>query len=290
MERTVAVIKPGAVCRKSVGAIVDAIEHQGFEILDIQRLAMTPVQAADFYSEHAGRPYYDALIGHTLSGPCVALLLERDDAIQQWRQAIGPTDPQQGRRIHHLRAMYGWKSPDNALHGSDSTDAALREAAILGLRDRSVRGEPAPVDTTPAIRFERLYASAVLPRKSTRGAAGYDVSIAFSGDVPPGETRLFPTGWRIAVPDGYEAQLRSRSGLAHAGVVVANSPATIDADYRGPLLVLLHNNTPAVKSFAVGDRVAQLLLQPVQPARLVVVDKIEIDTARGEGGCGSTGK
>ena len=132
-----------------------------------------------------------------------------------------------------------------------------------------------------------------LPAYQTAHAAGLDLLAAVAADTPlvlqPGTHALVPTGLSIALPEGFEAQVRPRSGLAAKhGVTVLNAPGTIDADYRGEVMVLLVNH--GTEPFAVtrGMRIAQLVVTPV--ARAVVVEVAELDvTARGSGGFGSTG-
>src|SRR3954452_17006117 len=121
-----------------------------------------------------------------------------------------------------------------------------------------------------------------LPRYQTPGAAGMDLPAALREPVTiaPGERVLLPTGWSFAIPEGFEAQVRPRSGLAwRHGVTVLNSPGTIDADYRGELKVLLVNLSDAPFRLTRGERVAQLVVCPVERAELVVVDELET-TAR----------
>jgi dUTP pyrophosphatase len=130
-----------------------------------------------------------------------------------------------------------------------------------------------------------------LPAYMTPGAAGMDVRAAVEDELvlQPGECSLIPAGFRMAVPPGYEAQIRPRSGLAlKHGVTVMNAPGTIDADYRGPVGVLLANL--GAEAFVVrrGDRIAQMVIAPVCRARLVVTESLP-ETARGAGGFGHTG-
>jgi dUTP pyrophosphatase len=97
-----------------------------------------------------------------------------------------------------------------------------------------------------------------------------------------------PTGLRLAIPEGYEGQVRARSGLARRGLLLPNAPGTIDADYRGEVLVLLLNAGDEVVTLAHGDRVAQLVIAPVTRAGFELAEDLD-DTARGAGGFGSTG-
>jgi len=130
-----------------------------------------------------------------------------------------------------------------------------------------------------------------LPRRATPGSAGYDLCAAVEGalELRPGERALVPTGFAIAVPEGYEAQVRPRSGLAlRHGVVLPNAPGTIDSDYRGEVKVILLNLGDAPVTIRRGDRVAQLVISAV--ARAEWDERVDLDaTARGAGGFGHTG-
>jgi dUTP pyrophosphatase len=130
-----------------------------------------------------------------------------------------------------------------------------------------------------------------LPEYQTAGAAGMDLHAAVVEPVvlAPGERRLIPCGFSIAVPEGYEAQVRPRSGLAHKfGVTVLNAPGTIDADYRGEVGVILVNHGDAPFTVRRTDRIAQLVVAPVTRIRWTVADDLP-DTSRGAGGFGHTG-
>jgi len=130
-----------------------------------------------------------------------------------------------------------------------------------------------------------------LPAPATAASAGADLLAAVTEPVTlqPGGKALVPTGIAIALPNGYEAQVRPRSGLAaEHGVTLLNSPGTIDADYRGEVRVLLINHGNEPFRIARGMRVAQLVVAPVARARWLVVEDLE-ETARGAGGFGSTG-
>ena len=124
---------------------------------------------------------------------------------------------------------------------------------------------------------------------ATDGAAGMDVCAAEDVELAPGGRHAVATGFAVAIPHGYEIQVRPRSGLAFKhGISVPNAPGTIDSDYRGELKVLLINH--GAESFAIsrGDRIGQLVLAPVTRAAFSAVDDLD-DTARGSGGFGSTG-
>lgn len=128
-----------------------------------------------------------------------------------------------------------------------------------------------------------------LPAYATDGAAGMDVVSAEDVTIAPGARHAVATGLSMAIPQGYEIQVRPRSGLAFKhGITVPNTPGTIDSDYRGELKVLLINHGDQAFAIARGDRVAQLVLAPVTQAQWDEVDELD-STQRGEGGFGSTG-
>ena len=130
-----------------------------------------------------------------------------------------------------------------------------------------------------------------LPAYSTADSAGMDLVAAIDGELAlaPGERVLVPTGLAIALPAGFEGQVRPRSGLAlKHGVTVANSPGTIDADYRGEVQVILLNTGPAPFQVARGMRIAQLVVAPVVRAAWTEVAELP-ESGRGAGGFGSTG-
>ena len=133
-----------------------------------------------------------------------------------------------------------------------------------------------------------------LPAYQTAHAAGLDLIAAVADDAPltlePGRSALVPTGLHIALPEGFEAQVRPRSGLAAKhGVTVLNAPGTIDADYRGEIGVLLINHGQAPFVIRRGERIAQLVIAKVEKALWQSVDTLP-DSARGTGGFGSTGR
>ena len=137
-------------------------------------------------------------------------------------------------------------------------------------------------------------AGLALPAYQTTHAAGMDLLAAVPADVPmileTGQYALVPTALIIALPPGYEAQVRPRSGLAaRHGVTVLNSPGTIDADYRGEIGVLLINHGAAPFTIQRGERIAQMVIAPVVRAELVAMTELN-ETDRGAGGFGSTGR
>lgn len=128
-----------------------------------------------------------------------------------------------------------------------------------------------------------------LPAYATAGAAGMDVLAAEAVTLAPGARHAVATGLSLAIPEGFEVQVRPRSGLAlKHGITVANAPGTVDSDYRGELKVILVNLGGEPFAIARGDRVAQLVLAPVVRAAWAEVHELD-ETARGGGGFGSTG-
>ncbi len=128
-----------------------------------------------------------------------------------------------------------------------------------------------------------------LPARATAGAAGADLVAAEEATIAPGSVHAVATGIALAIPEGYEGQVRPRSGLAlKHGVTVLNAPGTIDADYRGEVKVILINHGSVPFRIARGDRIAQLVVAPVTATRFERVEALT-DTARGTGGFGSTG-
>ncbi|WP_332687680.1 dUTP diphosphatase [Devosia sp.] len=133
-----------------------------------------------------------------------------------------------------------------------------------------------------------------LPRQQSAGAAGMDIAAALAPDevieIAPGRTAMIPSGFAMALPQGYEAQIRPRSGLAAKfGVTVLNAPGTVDADYRGEVKVMLINHGQAVFAVRRGERIAQVVVAPVSQVFFKELETLD-ETERGEGGHGSTGR
>ena len=133
-----------------------------------------------------------------------------------------------------------------------------------------------------------------LPTRATPGSAGFDLRAALDGDLvlAPGQREAVPTGLAMAIPPGFEGQVRPRSGLAlKHGITLINTPGTVDSDYRGELRIPLWNSSDTTYVVRRGDRVAQLIIAPVVAAELEwVSDLAELDpTQRGSRGFGSTG-
>lgn len=122
-----------------------------------------------------------------------------------------------------------------------------------------------------AVKFRKLVPWAKIPEYDTRNAAGCDVSVAILDNIVlyPNEIKSLPTGFAMLIPPGFEAQIRSRAGMANKGIVVANSPATLDGDHTDEIKILLHNITSKPIRIIPGQRVAQMVFAPVVTAKFV---------------------
>lgn len=142
VERTLAIIKPDAVHKSE--EIQDIILRSGFAILQKRRVHLTPEQASDFYAEHYGKLFFASLVAYMSSGPIIALVISRDQAISYWRELIGPTNTIKARQTHPdcLRAIYGTDDQRNAIHGSETFSQAEREIRFF-FPDSVI--EPVPV-------------------------------------------------------------------------------------------------------------------------------------------------
>lgn len=140
-------------------------------------------------------------------------------------------------------------------------------------------------------KVKKLHEDAKLPVYANKlGDSGADVFAIDNYSIAPGERALVKTGIAIVLPDGYECQVRSKSGLAlKRGLMVLNSPGTVDNEYRGEVGVILYNTSNETQHIEKGDKVAQLVIVPVQQSFFVEVDEMD-ETSRGAGGYGSTGK
>lgn len=141
------------------------------------------------------------------------------------------------------------------------------------------------------VKIKRVDSSLNIPRYAHEGDAGVDICSRVDMTINSGERALVPTGIRLAIPKGYEGQIRPRSGLAiKHGISVVNSPGTIDSHYRGEVCVIMINHDKS-NDFKIkkGDRIAQLVFKKVEYVEFEEVDELD-DTIRGEGGFGSTGK
>lgn len=158
--------------------------------------------------------------------------------------------------------------------------------------------EPRPARAgSPTVLVKRLDPKAVLPAAQSGGAAGLDLAAclprhahAHTVTLQPGEIVKIPLGFAVAIPEGFEGQVRPRSGLATTqGVTVPNAPGTVDADYRGEMFVALINLGRHPHTVHHADRIAQLVIAPVTRPRLIETDELD-QTPRGSGGFGSTGR
>lgn len=141
------------------------------------------------------------------------------------------------------------------------------------------------------VSFVRLHEDAKLPVYATDGAAGADLHSIEDMILESGERALVPTGLACSIPEGFEIQVRPRSGLAFKnGVTVLNAPGTIDSDYQGHLFVMLYNTDASPHLIVKGDRIAQIVVAPVIQATFSFIDAIPEKTARGADGFGSTGR
>ena len=148
------------------------------------------------------------------------------------------------------------------------------------------------MDEPVEVRIARIHADALLPVKGSDLAAGFDLHSVERVEVQKGTTEMLPTGLVLAIPPGWEGQIRCRSGLGKRGLILPNGIGTIDADYRGELMVLAHWIGEG-DSFVVekGERIGQLLFKRVPQIHFVEVKREALEeTERGEGGFGSTGR
>jgi nucleoside-diphosphate kinase len=130
MSRTFTLLKPDAVANKNTGAILDVIIKNGFKILAMKMLHLSPEKAGAFYDVHKARPFYNDLVKYMSSGPIVAAILEKDNAIEDFRALIGSTDPSKAAP-GTIRAMFAKSIDANAIHGSDSGENAEIEGAFF---------------------------------------------------------------------------------------------------------------------------------------------------------------
>lgn len=140
------------------------------------------------------------------------------------------------------------------------------------------------------VLLKKLNSNGSIPTYMTRGSSGLDLYSAEEKIIPPGKWEIISTGIAVEIPQGYEGQIRSRSGLAkNYGVFVLNSPGTIDSDYRGEVKVILMNLGNEPFRINIGDRIAQLVIAPVVHAEILEVEALS-NTERNDGGFGHTGR
>lgn len=143
-----------------------------------------------------------------------------------------------------------------------------------------------------SVRIKKLRENAVVPTYGSEFAAGADIYAATEGSVTiePGETKFIPTGLAFEIPEGYAGFMHARSGLASKrGLAPANKVGVIDSDYRGEVMVALHNHGKESQTVEEGERIAQMIIAPYITAEFVLSESLD-DTSRGEGGFGSTGR
>jgi len=141
------------------------------------------------------------------------------------------------------------------------------------------------------IKFKKLNSKAKLPFFASKGAVCFDLHACIMSEIlhiEPNSTTVVKTGLACEVPEGYELQIRSRSGIACAGVSILNSPGTIDSDYRGEIGIIMHNHNNVYFIIEDGDRIAQGAVRVVPKIEIVEVEELS-ETERGENGFGSTG-
>lgn len=140
------------------------------------------------------------------------------------------------------------------------------------------------------LKIRKLVPEAILPKYQTQGSAGFDLCAVQSATIPAGKWALIPTGLAFSFKEGYEIQVRPRSGLAlQYGITLLNTPGTIDSDYRGEIKVIMMNLGNEDFVINKGDRIAQAVLCKVKQAKIKEVEVLD-ETKRGEDGFGSTGK
>lgn len=140
------------------------------------------------------------------------------------------------------------------------------------------------------IKIKKLDKNAIMPQYKSKGASGFDLCAIESCVIPSGKFALVRTGLAFSIKNGYEVQVRPRSGLAlNHGISVLNTPGTVDSDYRGEIKVILINFGESDFEIKIGERIAQAVLCKVKQAKLIEVEKLD-STERGDGGFGSTGR
>ena len=143
---------------------------------------------------------------------------------------------------------------------------------------------------SPTIKIKRIDPNLPLPKYETGGAVGFDLYSMIPFRILKNEIHIVSTGIKVEIPIGFEGQIRPRSGLAaKQGIIVVNSPGTIDCDYRGEIKVILSKIKYSVTQIGRGDRIAQMVITPVIQASIEEVEELT-ETGRGEGGLGSTGE
>ena len=130
MERTLAILKPDCVKKNLIGTVAAHIEKAGFRIVAMKKVRLTAASGGGFYAVHKGRPFYDSLVEFMSSGPCVPIVLEKDNAVADFRKVIGATDPKEAAD-GTVRKLYADNKGENIVHGSDSVENAKNEIAFF---------------------------------------------------------------------------------------------------------------------------------------------------------------
>ncbi len=130
MEKTLAIIKPGAVKAGNANDIIDMIEDAGFDITRMEKITISKSQAEELYVEHKAKPFFGEMVTSMTSAPVVVMVLAKQNAVQAWRDLMGATDPSKAN-AGTIRALYGKSIGENAVHGSDSLTSAERECEIF---------------------------------------------------------------------------------------------------------------------------------------------------------------
>lgn len=139
------------------------------------------------------------------------------------------------------------------------------------------------------VKVKKIHPNAVIPQYKTSGSAGFDLYAIEDVEIQPGETKQIRTGLIFEIPEGYEIQIRPRSGMSlKTPLRISNAPGTIDSDYRGEVMIIAENTSIMPFSVEKGTRIAQGVLQKVPQAEFIEVERVS-ETERGEGGFGSTG-
>ena len=138
MERTLTILKPDCVRKQLIGAVIDQIERAGFRVVAMKKTRLTQETAGEFYAVHRERPFYGELVEFMSSGPCVPMILEKDNAVADFRTVIGATDPAEAA-AGTVRKLYADSKGENIIHGSDSVENAAIEAAFFFSAEEVVR-------------------------------------------------------------------------------------------------------------------------------------------------------
>ena len=130
LQRTLSIIKPDAVRRNLIGAILARLEQQGFSIVAAKMVRLSKEQAEGFYAEHQGKPFFESLVTYMMSAPVLVSVLEKENAVQDYRTLMGATNPEMAA-VGTLRRDFALSQRENAVHGSDSLESAAREIAYF---------------------------------------------------------------------------------------------------------------------------------------------------------------